>query len=1077
MLVGGASAFDLTGLKFSYDFNNNTFVAPNIVTDYVGYFNLTKGNSITHGVPGFLNEAYNFSRALVGTAAVSGGLHTTEGTEAEGTFSAWIKPSSAGLVCADTSYVVLFKGSVGTHYVIMDTDGSCILRFNVAVGGGFKRATSIDISASPWVNTWFNVVGTWNKTDYVHLYVNTTEYNSSVVLDNTDFASNGGVYIGAYQDALIARWNGLIDNPSFWNRKLSVGEIYQLYNGGLGMEYPFANTVSMVSPANDSHDRNASVDFVYNFIQYLTGTNTCYLNLKNSSESVFRLNMTSSAITTTGTYNFSNPGLDEAQYQYFINCTDGTNVVTTPLSSQIMIDRTNPILMWRSVSTSNTTVYNRRWQNLTLNESCQDTYMFAVNASLWNGSNSRLFSYQQTNILSQWGNVTGNGANPAAQVNINSWLDGYYQYSLHCEDDHTAKVLTDTYAVDSNTPGILDYRISDGTRVVIEGTDASVDSSSTVREQDRYSFGFGYSVVPADAHYVIRSNYPIYYRGSLWSFPSFVTSDHWVDLNNSDYDGLEYEVEDLGYDEVLGLFGYGVTYLGVYDAIVGMGVSASGYSTGFESLGGLNIVEQNVTFYLNSSPRQVANLSVLSYNMTAAVLNWTWSPDTLQSLVFMDSVLVYNGTDYNFTKYGLVNTTTYHFWVWSYNNKTGQFRSETTTNNNVTMTTLTDIVLQIEPRDLLTNATLPANVTLVGTAYLNFSGLADFNITGIPVGFYSIIGQSYGYGNAYSVVNVTGGNTIRKPLYFPSGGSSILFTVTTNVGVPIAGAVISIARFSDGLVVGQRVTDSFGQASFDMSTTTTYVVTTVASGYSMDSKTITPSVSAYTIVLGTAGSASGFSGDVQGITYRFLNASSIFQNNTAYTIGAVINSSYYNITDCVYTLYNESGSVLGTSSCFVNQRSGAGNVLFITPQHSPVKECLNVTVLTASGLKGWEFCIMHEAHYQYEGDASMSRALRNMAAFSGSGWDSFGRILMGLLLLMIGLVATAGAYQGAMDSEKYMLIVLILLGILSYYGFLTINLVTDDKPWAYFMNQYGLLTMMVVMSFSFALYNFRRQPV
>jgi hypothetical protein len=129
-------------------------------------------------------------------------------------------------------------------------------------------------------------------------------------------------------------------------------------------------------------------------------------------------------------------------------------------------------------------------------------------------------TYQEVDLTgtTEWVNKT---------INMTSWNDDTYTVTHFGEDDHTAKSIP-----------VMDYTITNQyiqynaptANVKIENENGNLKSISTDKLQDRYTFTFEPNNNRKTWDFILTSSEPLYYRGKLYSFPSFVTGKQWVDL-------------------------------------------------------------------------------------------------------------------------------------------------------------------------------------------------------------------------------------------------------------------------------------------------------------------------------------------------------------------------------------------------------------------------------------------------------------------------------------------------------------------------------------------------------------------
>jgi len=214
--------------------------------DSVGSANGTD-TSITYSVPnGKINEGGGFvaasnSRSLVGAVGGTG--------VALATFNCWAKvPNTTGNLDrvlvgyngwstnGQFSFEMFSRDSGSTYNRILfyvygsNPDGSSVANAKFCTtdigDGNWHMITSV-------VNT-----TTRNISYYVDgSFVNTVNFATALPAISLDNLILGSWFVGGGYRS----YNDAIDEIGIWTRELSAGEISQLYNGGVGVQYPFVD--------------------------------------------------------------------------------------------------------------------------------------------------------------------------------------------------------------------------------------------------------------------------------------------------------------------------------------------------------------------------------------------------------------------------------------------------------------------------------------------------------------------------------------------------------------------------------------------------------------------------------------------------------------------------------------------------------------------------------------------------------------------------------------------------------------------------------------------------------------------
>lgn len=155
-------------------------------------------------------------------------------------FSAWIKTTVTGSI---------WGGRAAGTGPQLGVDGAGKL-YNDGVGTAGVTST-IAVNTGNWVH----VAIVWDRSGaLVRQYINGVADTTSA-LGATTATEAITKYIGdeASPGNLFGKFNGAIDEVSFWSRALSAGEIRQLYNGYIGSQYPFTGAGPIFDAATSSN--------------------------------------------------------------------------------------------------------------------------------------------------------------------------------------------------------------------------------------------------------------------------------------------------------------------------------------------------------------------------------------------------------------------------------------------------------------------------------------------------------------------------------------------------------------------------------------------------------------------------------------------------------------------------------------------------------------------------------------------------------------------------------------------------------------------------------------------------------
>lgn len=195
--------------------------------DVHGAKNLTDNATVTQAV-GMIDNAAQFTAANLEYLSRTSEADLQTGN-INWTVAAWIYLDTLGAVRP-----IYAKDASGnrefTFYV--DTDNSPYLFVFDAGGGVAGFVSGATLSATTWY-----FIRAWIESGNIKLQINDGVISSTALI-GTPAVKTSELRIGA--DELGRYWNGRVDSVSFWKRSLSDGEWAQLYNAGVGLDYPFS---------------------------------------------------------------------------------------------------------------------------------------------------------------------------------------------------------------------------------------------------------------------------------------------------------------------------------------------------------------------------------------------------------------------------------------------------------------------------------------------------------------------------------------------------------------------------------------------------------------------------------------------------------------------------------------------------------------------------------------------------------------------------------------------------------------------------------------------------------------------
>ena len=215
------------GLVSAYNFDNN-------LNDSFGTNNGTGFGGISYGTTsGLINTSigFNGANAWVELPNTSGQFNFT----GDFSFSFWCKPATTSAdVFLLANYITIGANNYG-YYLYLK--GNQSLRFGTLDGA---NSSEMVVNQLPVVNVWTHIVITRKNSTTTKMYINNSLMTPSSYSNptfNPSYQSGIVTTIGAYASSY--KYTGWMDSLDFWNKELTATEVTELYNSGLGKQYPF----------------------------------------------------------------------------------------------------------------------------------------------------------------------------------------------------------------------------------------------------------------------------------------------------------------------------------------------------------------------------------------------------------------------------------------------------------------------------------------------------------------------------------------------------------------------------------------------------------------------------------------------------------------------------------------------------------------------------------------------------------------------------------------------------------------------------------------------------------------------
>ena len=334
--------------------------------------------------------------------------------------------------------------------------------------------------------------------------------------------------------------------------------------------------------------------------------------------------------------------LADWDYTWSVIAYDLFNQSNTSASTSVTIDTVLPdIILTDYPNPYNTTIVS---DSITLDVVFDDTYLFAIQGNITN-STGHLF-WNKTDI-----NLTTDNYSLNDTIDTSTWDSGTYTITLYAEDDHTLSLIDEYDVIKDLIDNQLDYKM-DSTDIsiaydILSGTKLSVVDFDTVKLDDRYVFDYSFvpKILPIGELYTyefsLESNEIIYYRGDLYTYPSFVTGDHWVDFNVEGKAKVIYTVKKQT------------------DKLYKIIIETTATKLNFNSLGGLNTITESYQFKVDKTAPVLTFVSPTPDNDTTVwVSDGMISVESNEALADNQVWLEISGGNQTMTK---INATDYYY--------------------------------------------------------------------------------------------------------------------------------------------------------------------------------------------------------------------------------------------------------------------------------------------------------------------------------------------------------------------------------------------------------------------------------
>lgn len=410
-------------------------------TDESGNGYTLTNNGATTGLPAVMNEGFDFARTnsdYIGTDYQIGSA---------GSFSVWVNKSSNA---SDMNIIGVSTSGVADYIRLETRSGTTQLgKIRCIVGN-----EPLQYLAGMNIDRWYHLVIVWNSSDDWSCWLDGVEVITGSTGKDPTVAYDVPIGVGTLTTGTrFDYFDGMLDEPLFFNYALSDAEIAELYNSGNGYDpfdsssYTASLDVYYLSPNTSVYtdetdlrgyvERNETITAYVNYTYLVNGVEATSGQYTGSpSGDLYTLPVLSNTYFSQG---------DNVTFTAFLsNTTDGSQLSDEITSNAVIILNRNPygILSWTSNYPLNNTnfsatvtPYDDDADNLNI------TYtVFKNGAFLSGGSTAEQSSPYSNVVLYTVDHTTTNvGDNFTFFVNI---TDGRYNFESNVSDTSTVTATT-----------------------------------------------------------------------------------------------------------------------------------------------------------------------------------------------------------------------------------------------------------------------------------------------------------------------------------------------------------------------------------------------------------------------------------------------------------------------------------------------------------------------------------------------------------------------------------------------------------------------------------------------------------
>jgi hypothetical protein len=305
----------------------------------------------------------------------------------------------------------------------------------------------------------------------------------------------------------------------------------------------------------------------------------------------------------------------------------------------------------------------------------------------------------------------------------------------------------------------------------------------------------------------------------------------------------------------------------------------------------------------------------------------------------------------------------------------------------------------------------------------------------------------------------------NKTYYLTNNGLSVTFYVKNIYGQFMTGAQVNVSRASDGALIGSKLSDSAGAATFILDTNLNYLVTATLSGYNSYSGNIEPTTDTFILTLGS--NVTEIDPDYYtGFTATFSPSSSNdITNNTNEQFNFTYNSTNWNVSYCYITIGNTSTSLNTTTYTTCDSDYGFASLYLYTGNQTFLDIIATLTINDDGYYTNITFSKKYSINTFYEGEYSLFHAVRHFKEFDKAGFDQSNHLfIVFIIIFSITLTAARQRINEYTNSANLLLLLALLVGVASYLELLNLPFLAGSGTISIFMERWGISVLVTVLA-------------